>query len=613
MSLESVLMNRVKESAQVAATGAALGLAFFGAEEVLHHALRHPHLRAGELLLLLPLYLVLPAVAGFGLGMAGFRSIAAALWLWAVLTGLVLLGPVVGWMGWGGALLVFGLPVALVIALLYRTREASEGVRWGAMVGALAWTLFFGVINGSVLVDPMSGLGLGVNAALAVMAVLVGLAVGKALQDRAPKAGVWAALAAIPLWIAVFALPSPHSPNLPAPGKKGDAEPIVLVLVDGLRADQISWFGSAHETTPNLDALAEDSYAYIAQAASPEPLPSTASILTGANPSRHGAVNGPLGPGKRTLTEYAQEQGFVTGAVISRHDYSPGSGLDQGFAYYERVDGLGHLPLLLQTLDVVGLGILQPRAFGQADRVTDRALEFVQSRGQDPWFLMVQYSDMMGPDPATSMVELDRQIGRLDRNLPDDTWLVVVGSHGRTGELEAPMSQASLAVPVIVFRPRNLRPSTVVRTVRTTDVLPTLLDLMDTRARTRIDGEELYEVFGRDGPDAPSVALSEDSNGALVAVLDEWKLVLQDDAPVALYNLGVDPFEQDNVLLTQADAAAKVLAQVPGFEQGSSLHDSLDPAIRERIDGLHDEGPGAPEDAPADPPEDAPADAPTDE
>lgn len=595
-------MDRVKESAGVAATGAAMGLAFFGAEEVLHHALRHPHLRAGELLLLLPLYLLLPAAAGFGLGMAGFRSIAAALWIWAVLTGLVLLGPVVGWIGWAGAVLVFGVPVAAVIGLLYRTRESSEGVRWGGLVGALAWTLFFGVINSSVLVDPLSGLGLGVNAALALMAVLAGLAVGKALKDRAPKAGVWAALAAVPLWIAVFALPSPHSPDLPPASKGADAEPIVLVVVDGLRADQVSWFGSAHETTPNLDALAEDSYAYIAQTASPNALSSAASILTGANPSRHEAIDAPLGPGKRTLTEYAQEQGFVTGAVVSRLAYAPGTGLDQGFAYYERVAGLGHLPLLLQTLDVVGLGLFQPREFGQADRVTDRALEFVQSRGKQPWFLMVQYSDLMGPDPAASLVALDREIGRLDRSLPDDAWLVVMGSYGRALDTEPVLSQGSLAVPVLVFRPRNLKPSTVVRTVRTTDVMPTLLDLMDTRARTRIDGELLFEVFGRDGPDAPSVALSEDGAGAMAAVLDEWKLVLQDGAPTALYNLGMDPQEQDNVLDSQAPAAAALLAKVPGFEPGSSLHDSLDPAIRERIDGLYDAtAPEQPQDAPEGP------------
>ena len=49
-------MSRLKQALPLAGTGAALGLAFFGLEELLHLLLGESHLQALQVLQLLPFY-----------------------------------------------------------------------------------------------------------------------------------------------------------------------------------------------------------------------------------------------------------------------------------------------------------------------------------------------------------------------------------------------------------------------------------------------------------------------------------------------------------------------------------------------------------------------------
>ena len=49
-------MSRLQQALPLAGTGAALGLVFFGMEEVLHLVLGEPHLQALQILQLLPFY-----------------------------------------------------------------------------------------------------------------------------------------------------------------------------------------------------------------------------------------------------------------------------------------------------------------------------------------------------------------------------------------------------------------------------------------------------------------------------------------------------------------------------------------------------------------------------
>ncbi|MEM6733283.1 MAG: sulfatase-like hydrolase/transferase, partial [Myxococcota bacterium] len=65
--------------------------------------------------------------------------------------------------------------------------------------------------------------------------------------------------------------------------------PVILIVVDALRPDRMSAYGFGRETTPNLDALADDGVLFTNFFTNGNwTRPSTASLLSGVLPFRHG-------------------------------------------------------------------------------------------------------------------------------------------------------------------------------------------------------------------------------------------------------------------------------------------------------------------------------------
>lgn len=575
-------MSRLQQALPLAGTGAALGLAFFGMEEGLHLLLGQPHLQAMQILQLVPFYVLLPAIAGLVLGAVGFKGVAGSLWLWAAMAVLFLVGPAVGaWGILGGVLAVLGPPV-VVIATLFITRTKSDGFRWAMVPAGLAWLLFATVLNVAAIDNTFSPKGLIVNLGLLVMAGALVASVGKALGDRSPRLGVMAMLLAILVWPVRLFVGSPTSRDLPtAQGAEGPA--VLIIVVDGLRADQVAFLSGAEEShSPNLDAFAAESFAYTAQAGAPAGLPAMASLLTGLYPSTHkaGGQSPKLTADHRSIVEYAADLGYTTGAVISQEKYGPGSGLEQGFGYYEVFTGMGHQPALLSTLDMLGLPLLSERHYAGAERITDRAKEFLITRKGGGWLLMVEYADLLGPSEQSYQQDLrlvDTQLKRLTDSVDSDTWVMVVGSHGLSfGEHDPEQSQEratpntlwqeNLEVPLIVHRPRNNRPASVLRPVQTEDLVPTLLDLMEAKLLIGVDGEVLFEVFSRAAPDGQEAVVSELADGSQkVARQGEWKVAWHaEPGRLELYNLMLDPDEKEDLSERFPERAAAMAQHLPG-------------------------------------------------
>ncbi len=116
---------------------------------------------------------------------------------------------------------------------------------------------------------------------------------------------------------------------------------VVLVVIDTLRARNVSLYGYERRTTPNLEALARDGVTWDA-AITPGTwtVPAHGAIFTGLMPSFHGAerVKGetllttPLNPEVRTLAEILGENGWQTGAFIGNTTYVTSLlGFDRGF------------------------------------------------------------------------------------------------------------------------------------------------------------------------------------------------------------------------------------------------------------------------------------------
>ena len=117
---------------------------------------------------------------------------------------------------------------------------------------------------------------------------------------------------------------------------------VLLVTLDTTRTERLSCYGNKYNTTPHLDAFADQAIKFdktIVQA-SATPI-SHASILTGLNPYQHGvrviyAASGYKLPEiVPTLATTLGKSGWTTAAFLSSFTVSEFFGLDQGFDVFD--------------------------------------------------------------------------------------------------------------------------------------------------------------------------------------------------------------------------------------------------------------------------------------
>jgi arylsulfatase A-like enzyme len=112
------------------------------------------------------------------------------------------------------------------------------------------------------------------------------------------------------------------------------AVPIVIYLIDTLRADRLHLYGHPQATSPTLDALAAESVVFEqTYTAAPWTLPSVASLVTSTFVCEHGLVEPSLklDPSIRTLAERLKSIGFATGAYYGNAMVGSPSELDRGY------------------------------------------------------------------------------------------------------------------------------------------------------------------------------------------------------------------------------------------------------------------------------------------
>ena len=323
-----------------------------------------------------------PALAGFAPRLG--TTLPPALYGWWVLA-----APFQGRPGWLGALLGLGVTGLLVTAACARGR-ALPGPRAALLAYAIALAGSWGRVALSESSWPPSSIGLaGLAAAGAV-----------ALGGRAA-------------WL----LPVAFVPHLQVErweveGPVPALPDVLLISVDTLRLDS----ARRMQVWSRLEA---DGVAYAAQAPSPWTLPSLASLLTGVEPARHGAVQTPGGltplPERfTTLAEFLAARGYDTVASVHSPFAEPHFGLRQGFARFRSETirfwptpavpfGEGARPLAAAAL--AGLGLLPPHPSRAELRVAD-ARDFAAARRDRPLFVWIHLLDPHIPYRHASELDL---------------------------------------------------------------------------------------------------------------------------------------------------------------------------------------------------------------
>jgi len=332
---------------------------------------------------------------------------------------------------------------------------------------------------------------------------------------------------------------------------------VVLITVDTLRRDYVSFYADPPLPTPSFDRIGlEGGAADLAVAPYGRTTQSVGTILTGLHPLRHGAE----GLGMRlpddvtTLAERFSTAGWSTVAFVSNRNLRPGLGFDQGFDHY---------------------GADPSRYSGDsAEELTDEVVEWI--RAQDgfsrPLFLWIHYLDphwgYLPPeelarraDPdwtepiflrdwpklegltksdilyfggrhltdrevdhtrrlySAEVAATDRAVGRVVAALEsagvlENALVCFTSDHGEgMGEHEywfghgEYIYEGVLRVPLLFRLPGTIPPGTrVVGTVRLEDVAPTILELAGLPAPPDADGRSLAPLLRAGGAQEASPA-----------------------------------------------------------------------------------------------------------
>ncbi len=331
---------------------------------------------------------------------------------------------------------------------------------------------------------------------------------------------------------------------------------VLVVVLDGVRADHLSCYGYDRETTPFLDQVARDGVRFPHMiATAPWTLPSHAALFTGVHSVTHGATdeNRFLSARHKLLPEYLKAAGYRTAAFCTNPWVSPETGFGRGFdtfftqRYHNRVAARAVF-YSRKASDT----LLRRKDAGA--RRTNHALGKWLAVGEQPFFAFVHYNEVhprFEPPPPYDRMFLPRgvtaarvravnqdsnqyvagqpemdaedfpilsalydgELRYLDHRLReiaetlrargvwDRTVLIVTADHGRSlgeGGLlghRLGLSDTVLRVPLLLRCPPCVPQGFVVdELAQTTDIVPTVLSIVGVPEDTgRVQGRALLE------------------------------------------------------------------------------------------------------------------------
>ena len=302
---------------------------------------------------------------------------------------------------------------------------------------------------------------------------------------------------------------------------------VFLITIDTLRADHVGCYGYQHGHTPNLDALATEGMRFTqAFTVSPITNSSHASILTGDYPSTHGVrdFGSPLAADHPTWAELLKQDRYHTAAFIGAvilDSQALAPGLDRGFDFYDNFPAKAPNQSRWGRVERRGMDVAQ------------RAENWLRTHRAGPRFVWVHLYDPHDPyEPPPPFSEkfkshlYDGEIAYADSALGhyltflrqqgwyDNAVVIVVADHGEgLGEHHEDthgifVYDATTHVPLLIKLPGKAQAGTsIAAQVRTTDLLPTVLDLVGVKTQAKFDGASLQPYLNHsETADRPAIS-----------------------------------------------------------------------------------------------------------
>ena len=396
--------------------------------------------------------------------------------------------------------------------------------------------------------------------------------------------------------------------------------PVFVVCVDTLRADHLPAYGYSRVETPALDSLARDSIVFDnAISHVPLTLPSHVSLFTGLLPFQHGVRDNlgyRLSKEHPTLATLLKRSGYATGAAVSAIVLDHGSGVAEGFDYYEDA---------VEARDVA-------QAIGQVQRGGDETERLLEGwiGGQPPdarlfafLHLYEPHSPYSPPEPFRSryasapydgeVAASDRIVGRFvdflrRKNLYDRSVVVFLSDHGEGlgdhGEDEHGifLYREEVRVPLFVKLPgARLRGKRVSEPAQIADVLPTILAALGEKMPEGLPGRSLVDFA--EGKGAVRRIYSETVYpryhfgwSDLASLTDDRHQYIHAPRP-ELYDWRDDPREKKDLTAGLPPAFRAMRAEIAGMSRPMQPPGASDPETVKKLASLGYIGAAAPSSA----------------
>lgn len=403
-----------------------------------------------------------------------------------------------------------------------------------------------------------------------------------------------------------------------SPGRSGSApsKVVILIVLDTVRADHLSLYGYAQDTSPALRSFVETHERAVVYPLAFSPsnwtLPAHASLLTGLLPSDHGAHSGNLLDLRHalasdfqlqaevTLAEVMKQQGFQTGAILANAQVMFFNGMDRGFDQIVRPQARGWLSLTGETLRrtlMPGNYAHALKPYPPAQTISREVLRFLDHCGPEPCFILANYMEAHWPFAAAApyrgefnkegwpgvevarydeeLLGLDAAIGELleqleGRGVLDRAWIVISADHGEEfWEHGSYMHGTSLyntqvRIPLIIHPPSGERVRAHDGAVGLLDVTATLTAAVG--ARPLGGGRDLRGVIA-DAPlgiewyGRPS-ARPDQRQRARAVVMGQAKLIERGDTR-ELYRLDWDSAERHDRAQAVPEEVERLARELP--------------------------------------------------
>lgn len=396
---------------------------------------------------------------------------------------------------------------------------------------------------------------------------------------------------------------------------------VLLVVLDTARADRLGCYGYDGAGTPCIDRLAQQGIVFDqAYTSVPITLPAHASIFTGTYPVFHGVRDNStfqLAESLTTLAEVLVDHGFSTGGFIGGLPVHSQFGLAQGFETYDE--------RLHTTRSEIASRTQVERPGEQVVRSAVAWLEDL--REDEPFFAFVHLFDPHVPYQAPArfakrypndlyqaeIAYTDTCLGELldflHQSGRDKSTLVIMvadhgeglGDHGEDTHTFL-IYETTMRVPLIISGPGIASGVRIPDPVRTIDIMPTLLALLNVPAPADVQGRSLADLIaGRTAPSAPVLLETEFPKlrrgwSELSGLVNgRFKLITAPSAREPrneLYDLQNDPGELNDIAAAEPDRVAQMLAELQRVLAGTrgAARDTAHAPSEETLENLRQLG-----------------------